>query len=145
MREKLLLCFLLLFPGLPGEAAEAPPLLGPVEGVVVARDCRRDSAGTRIYTLSTVRLAPGHEGANLPTRIVVRQLGGRVGEDRLTVIGAPLLRPGDRVRLTLLASGRAYYHPYRIVWLGQAPSTGCAWGAADGEPGAGRPAKGGQR
>lgn len=97
-------------PELEKSAKTANPAgLNVVHGIgdVIARQSRWDEADGRIYTFVTLRLEDGKS-------IVVRQLGGRVGEKRLTVIGSSLMKVGQHCRLTLLPSGEGYFHPYEI-------------------------------
>ena len=117
--------------------AEAPIR---VKALGVSQTALRDGVRGLIYTDSTLRISRVLVGAagDLASgrSIVVRQLGGHVGGERLTVIGAPLMRPGQRCTATLLpARGEPFFHPLELLCTGPAagrqPASPCEAGTRE--------------
>jgi hypothetical protein len=83
-----------------------------VHGVVTARVSFRDEGQGRIVTHTTVRvdrvLKGGSMGAALSRDIVVRQMGGRIGNVASFVEGDPIFRVGEEVVLFLERNGQTH-------------------------------------
>ncbi len=65
--------------------------------------------GDRIVTDAAVDVIETLHRRTANPSVVVRQLGGRVGDTTLTVPGVRTLRPGDHVLLFLRTDGRYHY------------------------------------
>jgi hypothetical protein len=81
--------------------------------VVVARVTSSESRwdGGEIYTYTTIRVSEGLKGARKGQTIVVRQIGGQVGDLASIVPGMPSFKSGEEVVLFLSANDKAG-HPW---------------------------------
>ncbi len=75
-----------------------------LRGQVTALECLSDERG-EIYTYVTVKVDRFFKGRLKTSRIVFRQLGGRIGDDWSVVAGAPSYRVGEQVLLFLETAG----------------------------------------
>ena len=97
---------------LPALVQESDSIVqGQVEGI----DSRWDEQKRTIFTYISVRV---HEPlkANPGPTVVIRQLGGKVGAMRLSVMGMPAFRTGEEVILFLKRNPESTYH---VVGLNQ--------------------------
>lgn len=77
-----------------------------VRGRVLSQEARWDEAHERIYTWSTLQVLEFLRGPQpAPKRLVVKQIGGTVGDLTLHVDGRATLAPGEEVVLFLRAAG----------------------------------------
>src|SRR5437870_13731396 len=72
-----------------------------VTGKVLAIESNYDSQQDRIYTYVTVKVQQVLKGQISERRIVLKELGGQVGDHGLTVWGNPQFVRGERVLLYL--------------------------------------------
>ena len=81
------------------------------KSVVVARVQSSESRwdGGEIYTYTTIQVSEGLKGARKGQSIVVRQLGGQVGDLASIVPGMPAFERGQEVVLFLSANDKAGY------------------------------------
>jgi len=73
-------------------------------------ESRWDDSHTKIYTHTTVTVLESIKGNNVPESIVLKEVGGKVGDEALVVHGAAHFNPGEEVILFLI------YHRDRY-WL----------------------------
>lgn len=72
-----------------------------VTGKVVSVESAWDESHNRIYTYITLRVKQVLKGEITEKRIVLKELGGRVGDEGLTVWGSPEFTKGERVLVYL--------------------------------------------
>ena len=93
-----------------GAAAAQPPPLPAASIAVTARvasvESRWDTAAATIVTYVEVEVTRSLRGTNVPTRLVLKQLGGRVGAIGLQVAGQATFTPGEEAVLLLAISPR---------------------------------------
>jgi hypothetical protein len=80
-----------------------------VRGVVANRQGVWNTAHTRIYTDSQVRVIEVLAGDVSTPEITVRQIGGTVGDVSMTVAGVAPIQTGEEVLLFLRTDGERYY------------------------------------
>lgn len=113
--KTVLLLLAILAPSLPPAAmgimvkVELPELVSQagqiVHGTVVSNESRMDADGA-IYTFTTVSVIEELTGTVPERTIVVRNMGGRVGERGLTVSDVPTFQEGEEVVLFIEATPR---------------------------------------
>ncbi|MBE7557871.1 hypothetical protein HS125_02525 [bacterium] len=92
-----------------------------VLGEVVAQHCERNAANGRIYTYYTVKVESDDKSvsdASAPKQVVVRMLGGTVGETSLVVSGQKMPDVGEKVYLFLETDTLNASH-YRVLGMVQ--------------------------
>jgi len=71
-----------------------------VYGTVLSNECREDDRGA-IFTYTTIAVAEALTDGVAESQIVIRNMGGRVGERGLRVSDVPAFEPGEEVILFL--------------------------------------------
>ena len=81
-----------------------------VAGEVVEQRSAWDELGREIYTFTTVRVQRIIKSERADSILIIRQLGGKVGNIESHVAGAPSFVPGERVLLMLGPYAGTPYH-----------------------------------
>jgi hypothetical protein len=69
-----------------------------VHGTVLSNECREDDRGA-IFTYTTIAVAEALTGSVAEDQIVIRNMGGKVGDRGLRVSDIPVFEPGEEVIL----------------------------------------------
>lgn len=84
-------------------------------GRITGHACRWNEGKSRIYTYWTLEVEGAVYGAEAGQTLVVKQMGGEVGEMSMTISGNARLHDGERVYLFLRTDGEFHY----VVAMGQ--------------------------
>jgi hypothetical protein len=88
-------------------------------GRITRHECRWSEGRTRIYTYWTLEVEGAVYGAEAGQSLVVKQMGGEIGEMSMTVSGNARIQDGERVYLFLRTDGEHHY----VVAMGQGKYT----------------------
>jgi len=99
------------------EITNESPLV--VQGEIIDRVSQWDNAQRNIYTYNTLRIQRVIKGEYTPETVVVRELGGRVGEVSARVNGLRYLEQGDKVVLFLRATAEEEVYKIHSFALGR--------------------------